>query len=62
MNDEHSFSRRASLKALGAAGAALALGGAAGAQTPDSPTVPSGPLDKQTVVDVAVGRMAKGHS
>jgi hypothetical protein len=64
MSEEHAVSRRATLKSLGAAGAVVALGGLrAAAQQPDPKASASGP-GRQTanVVDVAVGRMAKGHS
>ncbi len=62
MSDEHSVSRRATLKGLGAMGAVIALGGGAAAQAPGEPK-PAG-KDKQaaTVVDVATARFAKGHS
>ncbi len=69
MIDEHSVSRRASLKQLGVMGAAMVLGGAASVQTP----VDQKPADQKpapteqtklssNVVDVAVGRMANGYS
>ncbi len=64
MNDEHCVSRRASLKGLGAMGAAMVLGGAAPtAQQAAAKPVP-GAQDKQApnLADVAVTRFNKGHS
>ena len=64
MSQEHLVSRRASLKSLGVAGAALAIGGPAiAAQQTESKPTGSG-QDKQTlsVVDVATDRFMKGHS
>ncbi len=64
MRDEHGVSRRESLISLGAIGAAMAFGGAAAAQSPGDAKPAQGDKDKPAanVVDVAVGRMAKGHS
>ncbi len=64
MSQEHSVSRRASLKSLGAVGAVLALGGPAAAARQATPKPAGGTQDKQTVnvVDVATGRFMKGHS
>lgn len=63
MSDEHRVSRRASLKGLGAMGAAMALGGVAAAQAPAG-AKPSGSEEKPVlnVIDVAADRFAKGHA
>lgn len=53
MSDQHAVSRRATLKTLGTMGAAIALGVPASADE-GTRAVP--------VADLAVGRMAKGHS
>ena len=59
------MSRRASLKSLGAMGAAMVLGAAPvdSAQSEAKPA-PKGDKDKQavSVVEVAVDRMSKGYS
>ncbi len=61
MSDEHSVSRRASLKGLGAIGAAVALGGIAAAQGPSNPAgVPEKPASNP--IDVSVERFTKGHA
>ncbi len=70
MNEEHPVSRRASLKSLGAVGAAIMLGGAAPTSHQADPKAQGDAKPAQgdkekpaaNVVDVAVGRMAKGHS
>ncbi len=64
MSDEHSVSRRASLKTLGATGALLALGGteAASRQGAGKPAASTQDTPAVNVVDVATGRFAKGHS
>ncbi len=63
MNDEHAVSRRASLKILGATGAAMALGGVAAAQSPVDGTAPAGQDKPATnAVDLAVDRFSKGHA
>ncbi len=65
MSEEHPISRRASLKSLGAIGAAMVLG-AAPADSAQSGAKPAtkGDNDKQAVsaVEVAVARMSKGYS
>lgn len=64
MSEEHAVSRRASLKSLGAVGAALVLGGPAAAAAPQGEPKAASTQDKQptSVVDVASGRFMKGHS
>jgi hypothetical protein len=64
MSREHLVSRRASLKGLGTMGAALALGQAAAAAGPTGSRPAEGSQEKTMVdvVEVATGRMAKGHS
>ncbi len=64
MSEEHSVSRRASLKSLGAVGAVLVLGGPAAAARQAEPKPAAGNQDKQpiNVVEVAAGRFTKGHS
>ncbi len=72
MSEEHTVSRRASLKSLGVMGAAAVLGPAVAAQTPvepkpvqsDQPKQPANDQAKQpiNVVDVAADRFVKGHS
>lgn len=64
MSQEHSVSRRASLKGLGAVGAVFVLGGPAAAARQAKPIPSGGTQGKQTVnvVDVATGRFMKGHS
>ncbi len=76
MSDEHCVSRRASLKSLGAVGAAIVLGGGAAAsqqvgtkpQAETKPQVEPKPAKSDpekpagSVVDVAATRMTKGHS
>ncbi len=65
MSKEHSMSRRASLKSLGAMGAAMVFGAAriGSAQSEVKPAT-KGDKDKQAVnvADVAVERMSRGHS
>jgi hypothetical protein len=63
MSEEHCVSRRASLKRLGAMGAAVALGGVAAAQAP-AESKPAGNQDKPPVnpVDLAADRFTKGHA
>ncbi len=65
MSEEHSMSRRASLKGIGAIGAAMVLGAAPVdlAQSEAKPAT-KGEKDKQAVnvVDVAADRMSKGYS
>jgi hypothetical protein len=64
MSEEHCVSRRASLKSLGAVGAALVLGGAGAAARQGDPKPAAGNQDKPTVnvVDLAASRFTKGHS
>jgi len=65
MSEEHSLSRRASLKTLGAVGAAMVIGGAAEASGPPADPKPAtSDKDQQAVnaVDLAVARLGKGHS
>ncbi len=64
MKSEHAVSRRATLKGLGAVGAAIALGGPVAAQAPAGAKPAGGGQDKQATspVDVAAERFAKGHS
>ncbi len=65
MSEEHAVSRRASLKTIGAIGAAIAIGGpAAVAQAPVKPPAVAAGSDKQPtdLVEVAADRMTKGHS
>ncbi len=63
MNDDHGVSRRASLKVLGATGAAMALGGVAAAQSPVDAKASAGQDKPATnVVDLAVDRFSKGHA
>ena len=64
MSQQDSVSRRASLKSLGAVGAALVLGGPVEAARQAEPRPAGGTQEKQTVnvVDVATGRFTKGHS
>ncbi len=64
MSEEHCVSRRASLKSLGAIGAAIVLGGPAAGQAPGEPKPAGSDQGKQAVnvVDVAADRFAKGHS
>ncbi len=65
MSERQPVSRRASLKSMGAMGAVLVLGGRpAAAQSPGEPKPAQAVADKPPadVADVAVGRMAKGHS
>jgi hypothetical protein len=60
MSEEHDVSRRAALRIRGAVGAVTALDAALQATPASAPAA----LDSSgaTVIDVAVGRMAKGHS
>ena len=64
MRDEHSVSRRASLRGLGAMGAVIVLGGASAAQTPAQPKPTKSDQEKPVAnpVDLATDRFAKGHS
>ncbi len=62
MSEEHGVSRRESLKSLGTMGAVIALGGVAAAQSPAAPKPAAGAGQSVDVVEVAAGRMAKGHS
>lgn len=64
MSEEHSVSRRASLKSLGAMGAAIVCGGAAATPRQAEPKPARSDQGKQAVnvVDLALGRFAKGHS
>ncbi len=65
MSEEHSMSRRASLKSLGAMGGAMAFGAArVGSAQSEAKPATKGDKDKQAVnvVDVAVDRMSKGHT
>ncbi len=64
MHDEHRVSRRASLKGLGAMGAAMVLGGPASAQVPSDAKPAKATQDKPAinVVDLAADRFAKGHA
>ncbi len=65
MSEEHSMSRRASLKSLGAMGGAMVFGAArVGSAQSEAKPATNGDKDKQAenVVDVAVDRMSKGHS
>jgi hypothetical protein len=65
MNEEGSVSRRATLKNLGAMGAAAVLGGSSAAVPlqAEAGTGASGQgKGAGNVVDVAVARFAKGHS
>ncbi len=65
MSEEHSMSRRASLKSLGAMGGAMVFGAArVGSAQSEARPATKGGEDKQAVnvVDVAVDRMSKGHS
>lgn len=60
MSEKRQMSRRAGLKALGAVGAGMALGGSVGLQAKQAVAGQEKP--PANVVDVATGRMAKGHS
>jgi hypothetical protein len=64
MSGEHRVSRRASLRSLGAASAAVVLGGVSPtAQQPAANSVAGGPgASLPNVVDLAVARFGKGHS
>ncbi len=64
MSQELSVSRRASLKSLGVAGAALVLGRPATAARQAEPRPAGVYQDKQpaNIVDVATSRFVKGHS
>jgi len=64
MNNEHSASRRAALRSLGAMGAVIALGGTAAGQSAaeTKPTKSDAVKQAANPVDVAVERFAKGHS
>jgi hypothetical protein len=63
MSEEHSVSRRASLKSLGAMGAAIVLGGGVAA-TPRQAEPKASDQGKSVVnvADLAVARFGKGHS
>lgn len=58
MSDEHAVSRRASLRTLGAAGAAVVFGGTVSAQNEAA----GKDAHAANVVDVAASRMLNGHS
>ena len=63
MSEPPVVSRRASLKRLSAAGAAIVLGGATSASGQEPKPAASGQAKPAVnVVDVAADRMAKGHS
>jgi hypothetical protein len=64
MSNQHRRSRRATLKHLGTLGAVVAFGSAApiGAAEDSRPATALQDQNAVSVVDVAVGRMAKGHS
>ncbi len=66
MSEPRAVSRRASLRRLSAAGAAIVLGsaGASSAGQGQDPKPPTGTQGKAAanVVDVAADRMANGHS
>ncbi len=64
MSEERSISRRSALMTLGAVGAAAALNPTrtASAQIAPPAVQTVGAKPAANVVDVAVGRMAKGHS
>ncbi len=58
MSEDHSVSRRTTLKSLGVAGAAVVLGGA----TETEPKPSAQGETRLPVVDLAAERMTKGHS
>ncbi len=62
MSKEHSMSRRASLKSLGAMGAAIVLSAAPVDAQSEARPATKGDKDKQavSVVEVAADRMSKG--
>lgn len=62
MSDEHSVSRRTSLKSFGAMGAAVVFGSAMPPQAGRKPAGTDNDVQAANVADLAVGRMAKGHS
>ena len=64
MSEEHSVSRRVSLKRLGAVGAAMVLGGAAATPPPAQREPAKTDKDKPAAnaVDLALARFGKGHS
>lgn len=63
MSEQHSVSRRESLKTLGVVGAAIALGDAVAAQEPAPKAAASAQArPAANVVEVASSRMGKGHS
>ncbi len=64
MAENHSMSRRASLKSLGTMGAVVVLGGVAAAQAPAEVKPAARAQDKPplSVVDLAVDRFTKGHA
>ena len=64
MGEEHSVSRRASLKSLGAMGTVMVLGGGAALARQAEPGLAGSLQGKKTVnvVDLAVARFGKGHS
>jgi len=65
MSKEHSVSRRASLKRLGAVGAAMVFGRAAEASTPSAEPKPAKSDQRKQAVstlDLAISRFGKGHS
>lgn len=61
MADDHGMSRRTTLKHLATMGAAVVVGGPA-ASSVQGETARSAQESAASVADVAVGRMAKGHS
>jgi len=64
MSEEHSVSRRTSLKSLGAMGAGIVFAGAAAIPRQAEPKPARSDQGKQAVnvVDLAVDRFGKGHS
>jgi hypothetical protein len=64
MSDEHSVSRRVSLKSIGAIGAVLVVGKAAAIAGQADPKPAGNKQDKPVanVVDLASSRFMKGHS
>ncbi len=64
MSEQRGVSRRASLKGLGVMSTAILLSGTAADayQAPSKPVQPEKEKPAVNVVDVAVSRMAKGHS
>lgn len=56
------ISRRSTLKSLGAAGATMALGGVARAQAPAEARPATSGQARASLPELAVERMAQGHS